>query len=87
MGKTKTARRVSEGRRKTRRARDRDDVSILKRNSLDASHDSGARGEHRYPDAHQTDAEQTARRDRDALKRRLADVPNPSQAATRRKKR
>lgn len=39
---------------------------------LDASHESDVRGEHRYLDAHQTGAEQTARRDRDDLKRRLA---------------
>ena len=39
---------------------------------LDESHDSTARGEHRYPDVHQTPAERTARHDRDDLKRRLA---------------
>jgi hypothetical protein len=38
----------------------------------DASHQSDVRGEHRYPDAEQTAAEQTARRNRDNLKRRLA---------------
>ena len=38
----------------------------------DASHQSDVRGEHRYPDAHQTAAEQTARRNRDDLKGRLA---------------
>jgi hypothetical protein len=38
----------------------------------DASHQSDVRGEHRYPDAHQTAAEQTGRRNRDDLKRRLA---------------
>jgi len=38
----------------------------------DASHQSDVRGEHRYPDAHQTAAEQKARRNRDDLKRRLA---------------
>lgn len=37
----------------------------------DASHQSDVRGEHRYPDAHQTAAEQTGRRNRDDLKRRL----------------
>jgi hypothetical protein len=41
------------------------------RDRLDASHDSDARGEHRYADAHQTEAEQKARRDRDDLKRSL----------------
>jgi hypothetical protein len=40
--------------------------------SLDASYDSASRGEHRYPDAHQTESEQHARQERDALKRRLA---------------
>jgi hypothetical protein len=40
--------------------------------TLDASHDAGRRGEHRYPDAQQTPSEQGARRERDALKRRLA---------------
>ena len=38
----------------------------------DASHQSDVRGEHRYPDAHQTAAEQTSRRNRDDLKGRLA---------------
>jgi hypothetical protein len=39
---------------------------------LDASHDSDARGEHRYDDLHQTASEQGARRERDQLKQRLA---------------
>ena len=38
----------------------------------DASHQSDVRGEHRYPDTHQTAGEQTARRNRDDLKGRLA---------------
>ena len=38
---------------------------------FDASHDSSARGEHRYADTHQTQAERQAREDRDALKRKL----------------
>ena len=42
------------------------------RDRLDASHESDVRGEHRYLDTHQTGAEQTARRNRDDLKRRLA---------------
>jgi hypothetical protein len=46
------------------------------RDRLDASHDSNTRGEHRYADAHQTEAEQQARRDRDDLKRALAS-PRP----------
>jgi hypothetical protein len=39
--------------------------------AFDSSHHSSTRGEHRYPDAHQTEAEQNARRDRDDLKRKL----------------
>src|SRR5678816_2502786 len=42
-----------------------------RRAAFDASHDSSARGEHRYADTHQTEAEQQARKDRDALKRKL----------------
>ena len=42
-----------------------------RRAALDAAHDSSIRGEHRYPDTHQTEAEQKARHDRDALKRKL----------------
>ena len=38
---------------------------------LDGGHDAGIRGEHRYPDAHQTEAERDARDTRDELKRRL----------------
>ena len=41
------------------------------RDHLDASHDSDARGEHRYPDTHQTRIEQQARQHRDDLKARL----------------
>jgi hypothetical protein len=39
--------------------------------AFDTTHDSSARGEHRYPDAHQTEGEQNARGARDALKRKL----------------
>jgi hypothetical protein len=39
--------------------------------AFDATHDSSARGEHRYPAAHQTEAQQRAKTDRDALKRKL----------------
>ena len=39
--------------------------------AFDAMHDSSARGEHRYPASHQTPAEQRAKTDRDALKRKL----------------
>jgi hypothetical protein len=41
------------------------------RAAFDTTHDSSARGEHRYPDTHQTEREQNARTDRDALKRKL----------------
>ena len=40
--------------------------------AFDAAHDSSPRGEHRYPDSQQTEAEQKARLDRDDLKRKLA---------------
>jgi hypothetical protein len=39
---------------------------------LDATHDSDLRGEHRYDDTHQTEAEQKTRQERDDLKQRLA---------------
>jgi hypothetical protein len=39
---------------------------------FDASHAAATRGEHRYPDAHQTKAEQQTRRNRDDLKRRMS---------------
>ena len=39
--------------------------------AFDTNHDSSVRGEHRYPDAHQTEEEQNARDARDALKRKL----------------
>ena len=42
---------------------------------FDTSHDSSARGEHRYADTHQTETEQQTRRDRDALKRKLGSTP------------
>ena len=42
-----------------------------RRATVDATHDSSARGEHRYPDSHQTEAEQQTRRGRDELKRKL----------------
>jgi hypothetical protein len=42
-----------------------------RRAEFDSTHDSSARGEHRYSDTHQTGAEQKARGDRDALKRKL----------------
>jgi hypothetical protein len=45
------------------------------RATFDAAHDSSARGEHRYPDAHQTEAERAARDRRDDFKHRMADRP------------
>jgi hypothetical protein len=57
----------------TRKNRRRDHQHHVERDRrVDTSHDSNARGEHRYADAHQTEAEQKARRDRDDLKRALA---------------
>ena len=38
---------------------------------LDQRHESNARGEHRYPDTHQTEAERQTRQRRDDLKRGL----------------
>jgi hypothetical protein len=45
------------------------------RDALDRRHSSDDRGEHRYPDAGQTPAERSSRRNRDDLKRRLAGSP------------
>lgn len=45
-----------------------------RRAAFDDTHDSSARGEHRYPDSHQTEAEQKARHDRDDLKRKLGNT-------------
>jgi len=42
-----------------------------RRAAFDATHDSSARGEHRYPDSHQTEAEQKVRHNRDDVKRKL----------------
>ena len=56
----------------TRKNRRPDRQPRSERDRLDASHDSNTRGEHRYADALQTEAEQQARRDRDDLKRALA---------------
>jgi hypothetical protein len=52
---------------------EREDSSdrAAKQSAFDTTHDSSARGEHRYPDAHQTEGEQKARDARDALKRKL----------------
>ena len=45
-----------------------------RRAAFDHTHDSSARGEHRYPDSHQTEAEQQSRHDRDDLKRKLGNT-------------
>jgi hypothetical protein len=42
---------------------------------FDTSHDSSVRGERRYADTHQTEAEQQAMHARDPLKRRLGNTP------------
>ena len=55
----------------TRKNRRPDREPRSERDRLDASHESNTRGEHRYANAHQTEAEQKARRDRDDLKRAL----------------
>src|SRR5688572_12683926 len=52
-----------------------DDRPGPERDALDQQHSSDNRGEHRYPDAGQTPAERSSRRDRDDLKRRLAGAP------------
>ena len=41
------------------------------RAAVDDTHHSSTRGEHRYPDTHQTPAEQKSRQERDDLKRKL----------------
>jgi hypothetical protein len=48
------------------------DRRLSQQGRLDVSHQSDTRGEHRYGDAHQTEAEQRARKNRDDLKWRLA---------------
>ena len=45
----------------------------VQRADFDSSHQSSRRGEHRYPDAHQTTEERQGKDDRDALKRRLSE--------------
>jgi hypothetical protein len=57
------------------RKRPAGDESGPERDALDRRHSSDDRGEHRYPDAGQTPAERSSRRDRDDLKRRLAGSP------------
>jgi hypothetical protein len=59
------------GARRTDRADPTGERRQTKQESLDTSHESNVRGEHRYDDAHQTAAEQEARSQRDDLKRRL----------------
>jgi hypothetical protein len=65
------------------RKRRRPGEDRAERDRLDASHDSNTRGEHRYADAHQTEAERKARRERDDLKRALAS-PRPLSRRRRR---
>ena len=56
----------------TETERDKSAGRATRRAAFDAAHDSSPRGEHRYPDSQQTEAEQKARLDRDDLKRKLA---------------
>lgn len=48
----------------------------------DRGHDNDQRGEHRYPDSHQSESEQAARQDRDDLKERLRRQSHQSTART-----
>jgi hypothetical protein len=52
-------------------AADRSERRGTDQRGLDREHASDSRGEHRFPDTHQTKAEQDARKGRDELKRRL----------------
>ena len=61
----------SDGGLKAENQREESSDRAASRAAFDTTHDSSARGEHRYPDTHQTDVEQQARHDRDALKRKL----------------
>jgi hypothetical protein len=61
----------SDGGLKAETQREESGDRAARRAAFDTSHDSSVRGEHRYPDAHQTEVEQKARHDRDALKRKL----------------
>jgi len=58
--------------RRTRNAPAAGESRRSEQDRLDASHQSGTRGEHRYSDVHQTGAEQKSRQDRDDLKQRLS---------------
>jgi hypothetical protein len=62
----------SEAGRRTGTVRTGGDKRLSEQQHFDASHESSARGEHRYDAAHQTGAEQQARQERDKLKQRLA---------------
>jgi hypothetical protein len=62
----------SEAARRIDNARTARDRRRSTQKSLDESHQSDIRGEHRYDD--QTEAEQDARQERDDLKQRLAHV-------------
>ena len=61
----------SQGGQKTEADRQEGAERSATRAAFDNTHESSARGEHRYSDSHQTDAEQKARHDRDDLKRKL----------------
>lgn len=76
----------SDRSRSTTREPAGDAARTPQRDGLDKSHDSGTRGEHRYPDDHQTDAEQDAREERDALKRKLGEPSSGASAAGRRER-
>ena len=57
---------------------------MAERSSTDAAHDNDRRGEHRYPDTHQTESEQASRAKRDALKEHLG---RPGQQGAARRER
>lgn len=62
---------ASDGQEKAENQRQENSDRAARRAAFDGTHDSSARGEHRYPDAHQTELEQKTRHDRDALRRKL----------------
>ena len=62
----------SEAARRNDNARTAGDRRRPAQERLDESHQSDTRGEHRYDDVHQTEAEREARQERDDLKQRLA---------------
>ena len=62
---------TSEAGQATETSRQEDSERNAARAVFDATHESSARGEHRYGDAQQTPAEQKARQARDELKQKL----------------